>query len=185
LRLTIAEGPGIVTWEEKAPIYCRNYVLNGVDEHLLLTLGVFALWIRVISYAKYNEYLGRFFGIVKRIVSEISLFFVLYLINLLWFALLSETSFREFDEYNTTSKAFKTLFFASFGTFDFERIQTARLGDKFGVSFLLFFLIINIGLFMSLFVSIITVLFHEYKKNENVYQMIETLRIRPQTQADK
>jgi hypothetical protein len=38
---------------------------------------------------------------------------------------------------------------------------------------------------MNLFVSIITVLFQALKQNENVYQMIETLKVRSTTQADK
>ena len=29
---TIREGPGIVTWEEKAPIYCTKYVKNSFVE---------------------------------------------------------------------------------------------------------------------------------------------------------
>jgi hypothetical protein len=124
-------------------------------------------------------------GIIKRMIPEITLFFVVYIINLAMFAFVAEAAFIELDEYNTWSKAFRTLFYASFGTFCFERIELCRLGIKFGVSFLLVFLIINIGLFMKLFVSIITVMYQIYQKNQNIYQMIETLRVRPATQADK
>ena len=107
----------------------------------------------------FNEYLGKFLGVVKRLISEILLFFVLYIINLIMFSFLAEAAFREMIEYNTKTEAFVTLFYASFGTFDFERIEEAKLGKDFGISFLIIFLIINIGLFMSLFISIITVLF--------------------------
>jgi hypothetical protein len=71
----------------------------------------------------------------------------------------AEAAFRDLEEYNTRSAAFVTLFYSSFGTFDFERIEQTELGANFGISYLIIFLIINIGLFMSLFVSIITVLF--------------------------
>lgn len=47
------------------------------------------------------------------------------------------------------------------------------------------FLIINIGLFMSLFVSVITVLYHIFQKSDRIYQMVETLELRSTTQADK
>lgn len=44
----IGEGPGVVTWDEMAPVYCRNYVQNTANEHNLLIIGVVSLWIRVI-----------------------------------------------------------------------------------------------------------------------------------------
>ena len=168
-----------MTWEEKAPIYCRNYVLNGFDEHLLLIIGVVALWLRVLSFFQYNEFLGRFLGNAKRITSAIAVPFLLYLGNLFLFAVAAEAAFREFDEYNTVPAAFKTLFYASFGQFDFDTIEKSRLGVHFGDAFLLVFLILNIGLFMSLFVAIIAVLFGVYQENDNVYVLLETLRLRP------
>jgi hypothetical protein len=90
------------------------------------------------------------------------LFFVLYVINLIVFATVAEAAFRELSLYNNAQIGFKTLFYASFGDFDFDYITTGRLGKNFGISFLIVFLTINIGLFMSLFVSIITVLFGEF-----------------------
>jgi hypothetical protein len=39
----------------------------------------------------------------------------------------------------------------------------------------------NIGMFMSLFIAIITALFQVFKENENIYQMIETLKVRSVT----
>jgi len=182
---TISEGPGIVEWQEKAQVYCINYVKNKVNEHRLLIIGVVLLWIKVISYAKYNEYLGRFLGIVKRMLSEVFLIFVFWLINLSVFSILAEASFPDLSEYAKATEAFRTLFFACFGTFDFERIAETRLGEKYGYAFLLIFLIINMFLFMNLFIAAITVLFSVYEKNSNVYQMIETLKVRSTTQADK
>lgn len=185
LRSTISEGINVVTWDEKAIKFCRNYVTNSVDESNLLIIGVIALWVRVISFTKYNDYLGRYFGIVQRLVFEIFLFFVIYLINLIFFAVLADSSFREMKDYNTIPVAFKTLFYASFGEFDFDGISKAKIGSKFGLSYLIIFLIINLGLFMSLFVSIITVLYKIFHKSDRIYQMIETLKIRSHTQADK
>ena len=88
-----------------------------------MIVGIVALWIRVINFTRYNEYLGRFLGVVQRLISEIVLFFVLYLVNLLFFATIAESTFRDLEEYNTIPFAFRTLFFASFGTFDFDRIE--------------------------------------------------------------
>lgn len=62
-------------------------------------------------------------------------------------------------------EAFKTLFYSSFGSFNFETMEAVRLGSSFGITFLIVFLVINIGLFMSLFVSIVTVLFQEFQQH--------------------
>jgi hypothetical protein len=88
-------------------------------------------------------------------------------------------------DYNTAAKAFKTLFYASFGQFSFEQIAEAQYGEYFGYTFMIIFLVINIGLIMSLFISIITVLYDAFSHNSNIYQMLETLKVRPVTQADK
>jgi hypothetical protein len=147
----------------------------------LLIVALVSMWIRVINFLRYNEYIGRFFGVVKRLIYELILFFLLYLLNLLLFALVAESSFRGQPQYDTVSAAYKTLFYASFGTFDFQSLSNPRLGYSYGYAYLIIFLCINIGLFMSLFVSIITVLFSDLKKDENIYQMIETLQIRSVT----
>jgi hypothetical protein len=51
------------------------------------------------------------------------IFVILYLINLVAFALIAEAAFRELNAYNTKKAAFVTLFYSSFGTFDFEEIE--------------------------------------------------------------
>ena len=134
-----------------------------MDEHLLLFIGDVLLWIRVVNFVKFNKFLGSLIGIIKRMIPEIGLFFVIYLINLITFALIAEASFTEMDEYQTWPKAFRTLFYASFGTFNFERIERCRLGINYGVTYLLVFLIVNIGLFMKLFIAIITVMYEIYR----------------------
>lgn len=175
----------MVSWEEKAVKYCHNYALNSIDETNLMIIGVILLWIRVINFVRYNDYLGRYLGVVSRLISEISLFIVIYVVNLIFFALLAESSFRELNEYNDFWDGFKTLFNSSFGNFNFDRIATAKISKEYGISYMIIFLIINVGLFMSLFVSVITVLYHLFQKADRVYQMVETLKVRSTTQADK
>jgi hypothetical protein len=50
---------------------------------------------------------------------------------------------------------------------------------------MIIFLVVNIGLIMSLFISIITVLFDAFSEKSHIYQMLETLKLRPTTEADK
>jgi membrane-anchored protein YejM (alkaline phosphatase superfamily) len=91
---TLKEGDRVVDWNEKAQIYCINYASNWVGETTILIFGLVLLWIRVINFIRYQEDLGRFVTVVKKLVSEIVLYFVLYIINLLTFATIAESAFR-------------------------------------------------------------------------------------------
>lgn len=123
LTYTVEEGLDVVPWEDYADIYCRNYVENLASEHKLLIIGLVSLWVRCVQFAAFNEYLGRFVGVVKRLISELLLYFVLYVINLVSFSFLAEAAFKELPEYSTKSEAFVTLFYSSFGTFDFAAVE--------------------------------------------------------------
>jgi len=46
---------------------------------------------------------------------------------------------------------------------------------------MIIFLIINIGLFMSLFTSMMVTLYGAFVEKQTVYHMLECLKIRPQT----
>lgn len=50
---------------------------------------------------------------------------------------------------------------------------------------MIFFLVVNIGVVMNLFVAIIAVLYDVFSKEKNVFQMLETLKIRSYTQVEK
>ena len=66
--------------------------------------------------------MGKFVGIIERLLIDVILFFCFYILELLFFSLMSELCFRRLDNYNTTRKAFKTLFYASMGDFSFDEI---------------------------------------------------------------
>lgn len=85
----------------------------------MLIIVCVALWLRVLNFTRYNEYLGRFLGVVKRIISEIVIFFILYLVNLLVFAAIAESCFTDLERYSNFPTSFKTLFYASYGDFNF------------------------------------------------------------------
>lgn len=169
LNNAIREGPSVVDWQKKAEVYCKNYTDNDTNEMAILIIGVVLLWFRIVNFFRFNEYLGKFIGIVRNLIKEIALFFGLYLCNLTAFSLIAEASFHDVDGYETAAEAFRTLFFASFGSFDFDKVEAGYLGRYFGVTYLIVFIVINIGIFMSLFIAIITALFQDYEENESVY----------------
>lgn len=98
-----------------------------------------------------------------------ALFFVFYVIELAMFSVLAEVYFRKLPSYNTTAKAFATLFYASMGDFNFEELYEAEFGQYFSLGFMIFFLTINIGVVMNLFVAIIAVLYDIFSAEKNVF----------------
>jgi hypothetical protein len=85
------------------------------------------------------------------------------------FAVLAEVYFRKLNNYNTTKKAFQTLFYASLGNFNFEELYDAEFGQYFALGFMITFLVINLGVTMNMFVAIIAVLYDEFSQEKHVY----------------
>ena len=78
------------------------------------------------------------------------------------------------------------LFYATFGQFDFAILdQFPSFGFYFALVFFMLFLIVNVGLFLSLFISMIVVLYDEFFVHESIYHMMETIKVRPQTEAHR
>jgi hypothetical protein len=172
--------------KDRAMIYVRNYVGSPyIHEEALWVILIVIMWVRVFYYLRYNEYLGKFITVVERIVKEVCLIFIFYIIQLIFFALVAELCFRRNDNYSSAFVAFKTLFYASLGQFSFEDIAISEKGPYFGITFMIIFLVCNIGIILNIFIAVIAVLYDNYAEHRNVYQMLETLKIRPQTEADK
>ena len=168
------------TWRERQTVtvpkirantYAVNFITGEViAEQYLLVFCVMSLWARCFYMLRYNEYFGRLTGIVTRLIPDILGFFLFYLIEIFFFAMVAEQAFRRLDEFNTIQRSFATLFYASLGFFRFELFeQDTTFGEYFGLTFKLIFLAVNIGLFMSLFVSMLTTLYGEYVRKETVY----------------
>ncbi len=141
--------------------------------------------MRVVYLLRYNEYLGKITGVLDKIAYDLVIYFAFFLVEVLFFSLLAELTFRKVDTYNTTLMAFRNLFYATFGQFDFGGFQESQFTSYYGIAFLIVFLVVNIGLFMSLFVAMLVTLYGAFVEKQSVYHMLETLRIRPQTQADR
>ena len=179
LRGTWMDFP-LLTNETRAMFYARHYMEDPmVSEDALWVICIVIMWIRVFYFLRYNEFMGKFIGIVERIFKEVLLFFVFYILQLIFFSLVSELCFRTALNYNTTFKAFKTLFYASLGDFSFDDIQKSEKGEYFGITFMIIFLVCNVGIILNIFIAVIAVLYDNYAENRNVFQMMETLKIRP------
>jgi hypothetical protein len=59
----------MVSLEARAIIYARNYVATPlVSEDALWVICIVIMWIRVFYFLRFNEFMGKFIGIVERLV---------------------------------------------------------------------------------------------------------------------
>ena len=151
-------------------IYVRNYVGSPyIQEEALWVILIVIMWIRVFYFLRYNEYLGKFITVVEKIVKEVCLFFIFYILQLIFFALVAELCFRRNQNYNSAFVAFKSLFYASLGQFDFEDIAQSEKGEYFGITFMIVVLVCNIGIILNIFIAVIAVLYDNYAQHRNVF----------------
>jgi hypothetical protein len=129
-----------------------------VSEDAIWIICIIVLWIRVFYLIRYNEGIGKFITILERVLYDVFIFFCCYIIQLVFFALVADLCFRDLPSFNTVTVAFRTLFYASFGGFSFEEVGLSIYGPYFGYTFMIIFLVVNIGLIMNMFISIINVL---------------------------
>jgi hypothetical protein len=80
--------------ETRAMIYIRNYYGGIVSEDVVWILCLIILWIRVFYFLRFNEWMGKFVGVVERLLFDVALFFCFYIIELCFFALVAELCFR-------------------------------------------------------------------------------------------
>ena len=50
---------------------------------------------------------------------------------------------------------------------------------------MIIFFVCNVSIILNIFIAIIAVWYDNFSENRKAYQMMETLKIRPQKQADK
>jgi hypothetical protein len=67
--------------DSRAMVYARNYMDDPyVSEDALWFFCIVIMWIRVFYFLRYNEFMGKFIGIIERLFKEVLLFFIFYII---------------------------------------------------------------------------------------------------------
>lgn len=117
---------------------------------------------------------------------DIGVYFLYFLLEVLFWALILQLATIANMNSQSITQCYTLLFYAAFGQFNFEVLNTFEsFGYYFAVGFFVIYLIVNIGLFLSFFVSMVVVLYEEFFQHESIYHIMETLKIRPQSSADK
>ena len=170
--------------EDRSLMFMRNMATEGrvmlIVEVFLIVLMVFLMWIRAIFLLRYNSYLGKLTGVVQTMLLEIAVYFFYFLLEVLFWALLLQLASAAEMQERSLGECYTILFYAAFGQFNFEILNDFNsFGYYFATAFFVIYLIVNIGLFLSLFNSMVVKLYEEFFKNESIYHIMETLKVRP------
>lgn len=91
----------LMSSEARSMIYARNYMDTPlVSEDALWVICIVIMWVRVFYFLRYNEFMGKFIGVVDRLFYEVFLFFIFYILQLIFWALVANLCFRELPDYN-------------------------------------------------------------------------------------
>ena len=130
-------------------------------------------------------YFGRLWGVISKILSTLVVYFCFYLVQIMIWAAIVQLSFSRMDQFHRFADALKNMLYASVGNFDFTIFEDSGYNVLWGTTFFVVFMILNVGLYISLFMAIVTSLYGNFAENARIYHMLDTLHVRPVTEAEK
>jgi len=65
-----------------------------------------SLWIRVFYLTRFNEHVGKLTSILQKVILDMVLYFIFFLIVIAFFAAVAEVAFRNLLSYNTFYSAY-------------------------------------------------------------------------------
>jgi len=130
------------------------------DVLLAIVAGTF--WLKVIFSLRLTKTFGPLLKIIQSMLSQIFLFTILWVLQLIFFACIGFMLFSDLEAYSHYYDTLIMLFEAALGEWDmtiYEGLGTLRY---FGVVFHMFFLIINLVLLLNLIIAILTSTYEQY-----------------------
>jgi len=130
----------------------------------LLAACAFGFWLRMLFMLVLTNTFGPLIIITIRMMKDMSVFFVLFLIELVAFACVGILSFGNLKEYDNLAVALVMFFESSLGQFDMKIYDNAGSDAKrwFGVVFHITVLIVNMLLLLNLVIAIMSDTFARY-----------------------
>ncbi len=136
-----------------------NVYLSHTDTFdIMLGVGIMSMWLRVVLIFRASQFLGPFIKVIGKMVSDIVIWFILYLVILISFASVGNLAFSDHTEYSDLYEALITLFGSSLGGFDFSAVNTL-----IGRVFLAVFLIVSLILLLNLLIAILSSTYSYYE----------------------
>lgn len=108
------------------------------------------VWLRLILALKVTRLLGPIINIVFKMLKDVAVFLVLFLLVLILFTCMGQISFSTQSDFESFFQSFKTLYSAALGDFSLE-----NYGDKAAI-FMMAYLLINLVLMLNLLIALLS-----------------------------
>ena len=173
---------------EKGRLYYDNvFRYTNYSEYLdyLYSIASACLWLRIIMLFRLTRFLGPLVKMIENMMSDISIFMILFITQLVVFASIGNLLFSDTDAYSNFYEALKTLFNAAMATFDFTSFDTSSKSKYIGHAFLVIFVVLNNILLLNLLIAILSSTYAQLEDKKLVLYINEILKLRPASEYDR
>lgn len=108
------------------------------------------VWLRLILGLKVTRLLGPIINIVFKMLRDVSVFLVLFLLVLILFTCMGQISFSAMADFDSFFTSFKTLYSAALGDFSISEYP-----EKAAI-FMMAYLLINLVLMLNLLIALLS-----------------------------
>ena len=118
-------------------------------------------------------------------ISDMIIFMILYVTQLIVFASVGVLLFVEISAYKDVYEASKTLFNASLANYDFSTLKKNNKGELVGDVYLIVFIILNAVLLLNLLIAVLSSTYAMLEDKKLVLYINEILELRSSLEFDK
>jgi hypothetical protein len=158
---------------------------DGAMLDYLYSIGSACLWFRILLLFRLTRFLGPLVKMIQNMMTDILIFMILFLIQLIIFASVGNLLFASVTEYSSFYEANITLFSSALGNFDFTVLDDSDKSWYISDSFLFVFLILNLVLLLNLLIAILSSTYALLENKKLVLYINEILKLRSTLEYDK
>ena len=168
--------------------YYDNIFKYRNDQNLLsylYTIGSSCLWLRIILLFRLTRFLGPLVKMIQNMIADITIFMVLFSLQLVVFATMGNLLFTSTSSYNTFWQSLGTLFSSALGNFDFTYLSDNDKSAILGTVYLVLFIILNNILLINLLIAILSNTYSQLEDSKLVLYILEILKLRSELEYDE
>ena len=145
----------------------RIYLLEDAENEIgyYYAVGSFVMWISMLYKFRLTRFFGPLYKMIEQMLKDISVFMLLYLMQLILFACIAHILFSDMPAYGGIYTGAKSLFDASLGNYSFLTLEGNSKSDLLGDVFLICFIVINHILLINLLIAILSSTYALYEQH--------------------
>ena len=151
----------------------------------LYSIGSAWLWLRIILLFRLTRFLGPLVKMIQNMMTDIFIFMVLFILQLVIFASIGTLLFSSISSYGSFYDALKTLFVVALGSFDFTTLSSNDKSQYLGDAYIFVVVIWDNILLLNLLIAILSSTYALLESKKVVLYINEILKLRNTLEYDK